>query len=213
MKVLIACEFSGVVREAFRKLGHDAWSCDLLPTEIPGQHLQGDVFQYISPGFEWDLMIAHPPCTNLAGSGARWLKDHWVKKKSSPEGGYWHNGADKRAAQARDVEFVKFLWHANIPRIAIENPTGMLPRLWRKWDQRIQPYEYGHGETKATYLWLKNLPQLVPTDIVEGREGRVWKEPPSADRWKNRSRTYQGIADAMAEQWGGGEEMMKYECD
>lgn len=181
MKVLIACEFSGIVREAFKKRGYDAWSCDLLPTEIPGQHIQGDVLKVLWDG--WDLMIAHPPCTHLAVSGARWFKN-------------------KRYEQCLAIDFFKRLVCAEINKIAIENPIGIMSTMWRKPDQIIQPWQFGHGEKKATCLWLKNLPKLIPTKVVEGRYARVHKEPPSKDRWKNRSRTYQGIADAMAEQWG-----------
>jgi site-specific DNA-cytosine methylase len=180
MKVLVACEFSGIVREAFTRRGHDAWSCDLLPTEIPGNHYQGDVMDIINDG--WDLMIGHPPCTHLAISGARWFKD-------------------KQEEQKQALEFVRLLMNAPIEKIAIENPISIISSKIRKPDQIIQPWQFGHGETKATCLWLKNLPQLQPTNIVEGREQRIHKMPPSSDRWKNRSRTYQGIADAMASQW------------
>ena len=181
MRVLVACEFSGVVREAFRSRGHKAVSCDLLPTEIPGPHYQGDVMDIIDNG--WDLMIAHPPCTHLAVSGARWFKD-------------------KQREQAEALEFVRQLLGANIPRICLENPVSIISTKIRKPDQIIQPWQFGHGETKTTCLWLKNLPKLEPTNIVTGRDARVHKMPPSADRWKKRSITYQGIADAMAEQWG-----------
>ena len=181
MRGLVACEFSGIVRDAFRKCGHDAWSCDLLDTEIPGQHIQGDVLDLLGNG--WDLMIAHPPCTHLASSGARWFKL-------------------KQDEQREAVNFVLKLAFAPIARIAIENPVGVLSTRYRKPDQIIQPWQFGHSETKATCLWLKNLPLLKPTNIVEGRMARVHREPPGPDRWKNRSRTYQGIADAMAEQWG-----------
>ncbi len=196
MKVLVACEFSGIVREAFRKRGHDAWSCDFLDTEIPGHHTKGNVLEWLQ-GFyeeenylrhfnnlqEWDLMIAFPPCTHLAVSGARWFKGKMIE-------------------QSIALHFVRTLMNADISRIAIENPIGVISTQIRKPDQIIQPWQFGHGETKATCLWLKNLPLLKPTNIVEGRHGRVWREPPSPDRWKNRSRTYQGIAEAMAEQWG-----------
>ena len=181
MKVLIACEFSGIVREAFAKRGHDATSCDLLPTEIPGKHYQGNVLDIIGDG--WDLMIAHPPCTHLAVSGARWFKD-------------------KQFEQAAALRFVWKLMIADIPRIAIENPVSIISSRIRKPDQIIQPWQFGHGETKATCLWLKTLPLLKPTIIVNGRENRIHKMPPSENRWRERSRTYQGIADAMAEQWG-----------
>lgn len=181
MKVLIACEFSGIVREAFGRQGHDAWSCDLLPTEKPGNHIQDNVMDNdMTP---YDLVIAHPPCTYLSSSGARW----------------WET---KQAEQRKAIYF--FLWLVNLPngRIVVENPIGLMSTLYRKPDQIIQPWQFGHGETKATCLWLKNLPLLIPTNIVNGREPRVHHEPPSKERWKNRSRTYQGIADAMAEQWG-----------
>lgn len=182
MRVLVACEYSGTVRDAFRARGHDAWSCDLLPTERPGPHYQEDVREIIAD-MQWDLMIAHPPCTHLAVSGARWWKD-------------------KLFEQGEALDFVRFLMDAPIPRIAIENPVSKISSAIRKPDQIIQPWQFGHGETKATCLWLKGLPKLVPTDIVDGREARIHKMPPSADRWKERSRTYQGIADAMAAQWG-----------
>jgi len=182
MKVLVACEFSGVVRDAFIRRGHDAWSCDVLRTESPGPHYQCDVLQVLESD-AWDLMIAHPPCTHLASSGARWFKD-------------------KVEEQLEAVGFVRELMVAPIPRIAIENPIGVLSTYLRKPDQIIQPWQFGHGETKATCLWLKGLPPLTPTNIVDGRVARVHREPPGPNRWKNRSRTYLGIAEAMAEQWG-----------
>lgn len=181
MRVLVACEFSGIVREEFRKLGHDAWSCDLLDTEIPGQHIKDDVLKHLENG--WDLMIAHPPCTYLAISGARWWKNRQQEQKEA-------------------IEFFKVLYQSSIEKIAIENPIGIISTVYRKPDQIIQPYQFGHGETKATCLWLKNLPLLVPTNIVEGRIPRVHYEAPGKDRWKNRSRTLSGIAHAMAQQWG-----------
>lgn len=181
MNVLIACEFSGIVREAFKAQGHNAWSCDLLPTEISGNHYIDDVLDIIDEG--WDLMIAHPPCTHLASSGARWFKD-------------------KMKEQEQAVRFVYQLMHCKIPRVCIENPIGVLSTKMRKPEQIIQPWQFGHGETKATCLWLRNLPLLIPAEIVQGREARIHKMPPSKDRWKNRSRTYQGIANAMAKQWG-----------
>lgn len=215
MRVLVACEFSGVVRDAFRARGHDAWSCDLLegegqtlgdlyPDLYPPKHrLHGKRYHYktdirsILPGGrlwhtmdlegqapKWDLMIAHPPCTHLAVSGARHFED-------------------KLDEQAGGLGFVLQLANADIPRICIENPVSILSSHWRKPDQIIQPWQFGHGETKATCLWLKNLPSLKPTKIVEGREAKVHRMPPSEHRWKERSRTYQGIADAMADQWGG----------
>lgn len=183
MKILIACEYSGRVRDAFIAKGHDAISCDLLPTDAPGPHYQGDVLGIINDGF--DLMIAHPPCTDLAVSGARHFKEKI---------------ADGR--QQASVDFFMKLANANIDKIAIENPVCIMSTKWRKPDQIIQPWQYGHGEVKATCLWLKHLPILKPTNIVEGREQKVHKMPPSKDRWKLRSTTYQGIAEAMAEQWG-----------
>jgi len=180
MKVLIACEYSGAVRDAFIAAGHEALSCDLLPTDNPGPHYQGDVRDVLNDG--WDLMIAHPPCTHLAVSGARWFKD-------------------KQAEQAEALDFVRLLLDAPIDRIALENPVSVISSRIRKPDQIIQPWQFGHGETKATCLWLKGLPKLTPTDIVDGREARVHKLPPSADRWKIRSTTYPGIAAAMAQQW------------
>lgn len=183
MKVLIACEYSGEVREALRARGHDALSCDLLPTDAPGPHYQGPVEDVLGDG--WDMMIAFPPCTHLAVSGARWFKE---------------KRADGRQQAA--LAFVRMLMDAPIDRIAIENPVSIISSHIRKPDQTIQPWQFGHGETKRTCLWLKNLPKLEPTDIVEGREQRIWRMPPSADRWKERSKTFQGIANAMAEQWG-----------
>ncbi len=181
MRVLVACEFSGIVREAFRKRGHDAWSCDILPSEDESKyHFQMDVFQ-LKGG--WDLLIAHPPCTHLASSGARWFEN-------------------KIPEQNESIHFVKRLMISFVEKIAIENPIGVLSTRIRKPDQIIHPWQFGHGETKATCLWLKNLPKLVPTNVVEGREHRVHKMSPGPNRWKDRSRTYQGIADAMAEQWG-----------
>lgn len=208
MRVLIGCESSGRVRDAFRARGHDAWSCDLLPSENKSRfHVQADLLGLLQD--EWDLAIFHPPCTHLAGSGARWLTDHWVTKKAHPEGRYWHDGSEKRAAQQDALQFVLDLWAAPIPRIALENPVGMLSTLWRKPTQIIEPWQfwhlslYGTGEKKATCLWLKNLPPLVPTTPDEpGRTQACWRMPPGPDRWKERSRTYIGIASAMAEQWG-----------
>ena len=183
MKILIACEYSGRVRDAFIAKGHDAWSCDLLPTDAPGPHFQCDVADILNN--DWDLMIAHPPCTHLAVSGAR----HFAAKKAS-------------GVQDAALDFVRMLLNANIPKIALENPISIISSRIRKPDQIIQPWQFGHGETKATCLWLKNLPKLAPTNIVDGRSDRIHKMPPSPDRWKLRSTTYQGIADAMAEQWG-----------
>jgi len=181
MKVLVACEYSGVVRDAFIEQGHNAISCDLLPSERPGPHYEGDVCDIINNGF--DLMVAHPPCTHLAVSGARWFKD-------------------KQAEQLEALDFVRLLLNAPIDRIALENPVSIISSRICKPSQIIQPWQFGHGETKATCLWLKNLPKLVPTNIVEGREAKVHRMTPGPNRWKERSRTYQGIADAMASQWG-----------
>ena len=185
MRVLVACEYSAVVRDAFRARGHDAWSCDLLPTEgDPRWHIQGDAVEQAYDQ-TWDLLIAHPPCTHLAVSGAR----HFTAK-----------AADGRQADA--LEFVRALLDAPVPRIALENPVSIISSRIRKPDQIIQPWQFGHGETKATCLWLKGLPRLQPTNIVAGREARVHRMPPGPDRWKERSRTFAGIAAAMADQWG-----------
>jgi len=180
MKVLVACEFSGIVRDAFIAQGHDAISCDLLPTENQGPHYRGDVMDIINDGF--DLMIAHPPCTHLAVSGARWFKDKVEEQKEA-------------------LEFVRQLLNAPIQMIALENPISIISSKIRKPDQIIQPWMFGHGETKATCLWLQGLPKLEPTNIVDGREAKVHRMPPGPERWKQRSRTYHGIAEAMATQW------------
>jgi len=185
MRILVACEFSGVVREALKKAGHDAWSCDILPTEIPGRHYKCDVKYALKR--KWDGMIAHPPCTRLCNSGVRWLneRDLWSEMREA-------------------AEFFKMLMDADIPKIALENPIPhryAVEIIGRKYDQIVQPYMFGHGETKATCLWLKGLPPLVETNRVEGREQKIHKMPPSQNRSKERSRTYQGIADAMASQW------------
>ncbi len=188
MRVLVACEFSGTVREAFRQKGHEAWSCDLLPTEIEGNHIEGDVLKILNDG--WDLMIAHPPCTYLCNSGVSWL----------------HKDVGRWPKLFEGAEFFKALLNSSIPRIAIENPVMhkySKSIIGIKQSQIIQPWQFGHGETKATCLWLKNLPNLTSTNIVDGRESRVHSLPPSPDRWKIRSKTYHGIADAMAAQWGG----------
>ncbi len=190
MRVLIACEYSGRVRDAFISLGHYAMSCDLLPSETPGPHYQGDVDNVLYDG--WDLMVCHPPCTHLAVSGAR----HFAEKQAS-------------GVQQEALRFVQRLLGAPIPRIALENPVSIISSRIRKPDQIIQPWQFGHGETKATCLWLKNLPKLVPTNIVAGREARVHRMPPGPDRWKERSRTYQGIADAMSVQWGNSQPIHK----
>lgn len=179
-RVLVACEYSGIVRDAFARHGWDAWSCDLLPSDNPGQHYQGDVRDILNEG--WDIMVAHPPCTHLAVSGARWF-------------------AAKQREQTEALDFVRLLLNAPIHHIALENPISIISSRIRKPDQIIQPWQHGHGETKATCLWLKNLPPLSPSKVVEGREHRIWKMPPSADRWKQRSRTFPGIAEAMATQW------------
>ena len=197
MRVLVACEFSGVVRRAFRAKGHDAWSCDLLSAEDGSPyHIQCNVEYVLDPkpddtyyrGPKWDLMIAHPPCTHLAVSGARWFKEKG------------------KIIQDAALAFVQMLMDAPVPRIAIENPISIISTRIRKPDQVIHPWQFGHGEVKATCLWLKNLPLLVPTSIVDGSHARVHRAPPSAHRWKDRSRTYSGIAEAMAEQWADGSE-------
>jgi len=185
VKVLVGCEFSGKVREAFRKLGHDVTSCDLLPSDDNSpNHIQGDVIDVIKSR-RWDLIIIHPPCTALAVSGNRW----------------YGRGMPKHQERIDSIEWTMALWEEAkkyAPMVAMENPVGVLPM---KASQYIQPWQFGHGETKKTGLWLHNLPDLVPADVVEGREQRIWKLPPSADRWKIRSETYQGIADAIADQW------------
>lgn len=181
MKVIIGCEFSGTVRDAFIARGHDAISCDVLPTEQPGPHLQREYRAVDLTGF--DLAILHPPCTHLASSGARWF-------------------SEKRKEQEEALEFFRWCLCVPVPRLAVENPVGVANTLIQQPDQIIQPWMFGEGEVKTTCLWLKNLPLLRPTQIVAGREQRLWKLPPSDDRWKERSKTYQGIADAMADQWG-----------
>ena len=195
MKILIACEYSGIVREAFKALGHDAWSCDILPTEIEGQHYEGNIFDILDK--DWDLMIAHPPCTHLAVSGAAWFKE---------------KVADGRQQAALD--FMRRLMDAPIPKICIENPVSVISSKIRKPDQIIQPYQFGHGAMKTTCLWLKNLPKLVPTKIVEpeyiitkkGEKYPKWSydtfKLPKEIRAKERSKTFSGIAEAMANQWG-----------
>jgi len=188
--VLVACEYSGRVRDAFVAMGHDATSCDLIESEEPGKHYCGDVFDILHNG--WDLLIAHPPCTHLCSSGARWFKD-------------------KQKEQAEAEWFFLQLANCDVPRICVENPIGVMSTRYRKPDQIIQPYQFGEPESKATCLWLKGLPKLVPTNVMTKPDSGVWlnqtpsgqnKLGPSADRWKIRSRTYQGIADAMAQQWG-----------
>lgn len=191
MKVLIACEYSGTVRDAFTALGHDATSCDLLPTDSPGKHYQGNVMDIINDG--WDLMVCHPPCTHLAVSGARWFHK-------------------KQTEQQEALDFVRKLLDAPIEKICLENPVSIISSKIRKPDQIIQPYMFGHEATKTTCLWLKNLPPLTPTNIVGKGERHITKGgrslpkwynlPPSDDRWKIRSATFKGIAEAMASQWG-----------
>ena len=200
MHVLVACEFSGVVRDAFRKRGHDAWSLDLLPTESddPRYHIQEDVMDVLKeqkgslvewdwfPALKWDLIIAHPPCTAIAVSGNRWYGKDMPKHKDRKKAVKWTMNLWNLAKECGD-------------KVCMENPVGVLPL---KPTQYIQPWEYGHGETKKTGLWLHNLDPLEPTNIVDGRDQNVWKLPPSEDRWKLRSLTFQGVADAMATQWG-----------
>ena len=181
MRVLVACEFSGIVRDAFAVRGHDAWSCDLLPTERLGQHIEGDVLDVLGDG--WDLMIAHPPCTYLAVSGTRWFPF-------------------RLREQAAALHFVRELLNAPIERIAVENPVSVISTQIREPDQVIQPWQFGHGETKATCLWIKNLPLLIPTNVVDGREARIHKMSPGPNRGHERSRMYPGLAAAMAKQWG-----------
>lgn len=192
MRVLVACEFSGTVRRAFRERGHDAWSCDLLPAEDGGAHYEGDVRTVIRLG--WDLLIAHPPCIYLCRAG--W---HWVNKPDSAV--HPLKGEPRRRATKEAAEFFMSLLNAPIPRICIENPRPIVHAGLPAATQTIQPWQFGHGETKATCLWLKGLPKLVPTNIVDGRENRVHRMPPGPDRWKERSRTFSGIAEAMAQQW------------
>jgi hypothetical protein len=182
VRVLAGCEFSGVVRDAFLAAGHDAWSCDLLPSERPGPHIQGDLLECLSGG-GWDLLIAFPPCTYLASSGNR-----------------WHAGSPQRAGA---LDFIRALMAAEVPRWAIENPVGAINSRIRRPDLIVQPWQYGHRETKATCLWLHRLPPLMVTSVWAGPyEARVHREPPGPDRWKNRSRTLAGLAAAMADQWG-----------
>ena len=181
MKILVACEFSGTVRDAFIRAGHDAMSCDLLPSEVPGPHYQGDVRDILGDG--WDLMVCHPPCQHLAVSGARWF-------------------SEKKQEQLDALDFVRLLLDAPIPMIALENPISVISTKIRKPDQIVQPWWFGTGEVKSTCWWLKNLPKLVATDIVEGRTPKVHHMPPGPDRWKERSRTIPGMAEAIALQWG-----------
>lgn len=203
MRVLIGCEFSGVVREAFRRRGHDAWSCDLLESEQPGPHLQCNIFDVLDRN--WDLLIFHWPCTYLTRAGAGWLYN--VPKK--PKAGTLF-GEARRQAMIESANNFRRLLDAPIPRICGENPIPYRDArlIMGEYNQQIQPYEFGHAERKATCLWLKNLPYLLATNIVPLPEKRSEAQrlhhlPPSADRWKFRSITFQGIADAMADQWGG----------
>jgi len=199
MRVLIACEFSGIVRDAFAARGHDAWSCDLLPSESPGNHLQKHIYDVLSLQ-SWDLMIAHPPCKFLALCQA-WRK--YPSKSDCELYGLSPTDTAWRAVQREyAVGFSKRLWEASIPRICLENPRSILSTRLARKSQTIHPWQFGHSERKETWLWLKNLPLLKPTNIVDGRLARVHRAAPGPDRWKERSRTLQGIADAMAEQWG-----------
>ena len=201
MKILIACEYSGIVREAFKAKGHNAWSCDLLPTDIPGQHIQGNVLDILEQG--WDMMIAHPPCTHLAISGAAWFKY-------------------KKVEQIQALRFVRYLLECNISKICLENPVSVISTYISKPTQIIQPYMFGHKEQKKTCLWLKGLPKLIETKNVKdemiklprNKRERLYYLPSSKDRWKERSRTFQGIAEAMAEQWGSlsPSEVVKEKC-
>lgn len=188
MKVLVACEFSGTVRDAFASRGHDAMSCDLRPSEQPGKHYQGDVRDLLGEG--WDLMVAHPPCTYLANSGVRWLRE---------KPGRWDQ-------MRQGAEFFRELLTADIPLIAVENPVihrYAVEIIGRKYDQTLQPWQFGHGETKRICLWLKGLPALKATQVVDGRKARVWRMPPGPEREKERSRFFYGVASAMADQWAG----------
>lgn len=197
MKILVACEFSGTVRNAFLERGHDAWSCDLLPSEDgSNRHIRGDVRDVLNDGWDF-LMVAHPPCTRLCNSGVRWLHKPPPGKTSEDMNRELHEGA----------ALFSLLWNAAIERICVENPVmhkhaKALIENYQEFAQSVQPWQFGHGETKRTCLWLKNLPHLKPTDIVKGREQRVWNVSPGPNRWKERSRFFPGIARAMAEQWG-----------
>lgn len=205
MKILIACEFSGTVREAFKKLGHDVLSCDLEPTDIPGNHYQGDIMDIINDG--WDMMIAHPPCTYLTVTGNKWFKDEYKDRFPTRQ-------QDRKDA----IKFFMQLANAPIDKIAIENPIGIMSSTWKKPDQIIQPWQYGHEATKSTCLWLKNLPLLIPTKVVNKGEFVTFKSGKRMTKWyadaashspkeraKIRNKTFQGIADAMADQWGNNE--------
>lgn len=208
MRVLVACEFSGIVRDAFAAKGHDAWSCDLLPTERTGNHIQGDVLAILNDG--WDMMIAHPPCTYLSNSGVRWLYEHEEingKKIGSP---YLYRGGDRFKKMCEAAEFFMRLLSSKIPLVCVENPTQHKHAKLPKWTQTIQPWQFGTTETKRTCLWLQGLPPLVETKNVYeemmklpyGQRAKVHFMSPGELREKNRSRTYEGIAQAMADQWG-----------
>lgn len=200
MKVLIACEFSGVVRDAFAARGHDAWSCDLLPSDRPGNHIQDDVLNHLDEG--WDLMIAHPPCTFITNAGVRHL--YSIPSRNGVVTKI--HGKKRREEMIKACDFFNTLKRSKIPRLCIENPVphGYAVERIGSYSQIIQPWMFGHGETKATCLWLKNLPLLVPTKIVYGREHNIHMASPGPDRWKKRSITFAGIAEAMADKWGGG---------
>lgn len=183
MRILIPCEFSGIMRDAFIAQGHDAVSCDLLPSERPGPHIQGDVLKVFHENGPFDAVIAFVPCFRLAVCGARWFKG-------------------REDEQEKAVKFFMDVWNLPVNLMCIENPVGIMSTRFRKPDQIIQPWMFGHPETKATCLWLRGFPKLEPTNIVSGREHRIWRMPPGPDRWKERSRTFQGVADAMSIQWG-----------
>lgn len=203
MRVLIGCECSGIVRDAFIARGHDAWSCDLKPTERPGPHIEGDLLKALNGGGgKWDLLIAHPMCTYLTNAGVRHLYDHITSVNGKRA---MVNGVARWKAMHEAAEFFNLVKESDIERICVENPIPhrYARNIIGRYSQLIQPWQFGHGETKATCLWLKNLPLLVPTNIVPGREARIHKMSPGPDRAANRSRTFQGIADAMADQWGG----------
>ena len=185
MRVLIGCERSGIVREAFRAKGHDAWSCDIEPSDIPGQHIQGTILSHELWKRQWDLFIAHPDCTFLTSSGARWMNIPW-----------------RQEAQLSALYFVKALWAMPVKKIGLENPIGRLSTLWMPPTQIVEPYMFGDPFKKATCLWLKGLPPLQPTNIVETRQQACWLEGPGPDRKRNRARTYEGLARAFADQWG-----------
>lgn len=208
MRVLVACEFSGIVRDAFIAHGHDAISADLLPSERPGPHYEGDVRDLLTDGeiTQWDLLIAHPPCTYLTNAGVRHLY-HDVTSVNGRRAAV--NGPERWEAMREAATFFRtFLYASKIPRIAVENPVPhgyAVEEIGRKYDQLIQPWQFGHGETKAICWWLEGLPPLRPTNIVDGREPRVHYMSPGPNRWRERSRFYPGIAEAMAAQWGDGD--------